>query len=303
VRLLPALLALIPGTLFPSRPACAQYPPLSQVLQRVAEEAEVFRSIARDVVSEETLTHRWLKPPSRFRPRAGQIAVEPPKPKLETRQIVSEYAFGYLKEAPGILHEFRQVVSVDGRRVLAAEKARRSLSLNLRSEDDAVKKQLLRDFEKNGLRGAATTDFGQILLLFSKRRLPGYRFEPKGTARLGAEEVILYSYEETRNESLTVFAGRNTVHQALKGELWVRKSDFVPLRVTMDAERPENDYFIHIDAAVDYAPTAHGVVLPVSVLHRESAKGVVLTENQYRYAPFKKFSAETELKFEIQDPK
>ncbi len=276
---------------------------LPDILQRVAEEAEVFRSVAKDVVSEETLTHRWLKPPSRFRPRAGQDAIEPPKPKLETREVVSEYAFGFLKEAPGVLHEFRQVVSVDGKKVLAAEKARRSLSLNLRSEDDILKKQMLRDFEKHGLRGAATTDFGQILLMFSKRRLPGYRFKVKGESRMGADEAIQLTYEETRKESLTVFAGRDTLHQALKGELWVRKQDFVPLRVTMDAERPENDYAVSIQATVDYAPTAHGVVMPVSVLHREIAKGVVLTENQYRYAPFKKFSAETELKFEIQESK
>ncbi len=292
-----ALLALIPAA------ARSQAPPAAEILRRVAEEAEVFRSAARDMVSEETLTHRWMKPPSRFRPRVGQTALEAPKPTLESREVISEYAFGSLKEAPGLLHEFRQVVSVDGRKVVSAEKARRTLSLNLRSDDDRVKKQMLRDFEKHGLKGAATTDFGQILLLFMRRRQSGYRFEMKGESRVGADDAIVLGYEEIRNESLTVFAGRDTVHQALKGELWVRKPDYMPLRVTMAVERPEGDYVITIDATVDYAPTAHGVLMPVSVLHRESAKGMVLTENQFRYAPFKKFSAETELKFDVQEIK
>ena len=43
------------------------------------------------------------------------------------------------------------------------------------------------------------------------------------------------------------------------------------------------------------------VVTPVSVTHREFAKGELITENLFRYSPFKKFGAEAELKFEVDE--
>ena len=135
--------------------------------------------------------------------------MEKPKISYETREAVSEYGYGAFAESPGVLHEFRKVVSVNGRAVLSAEKARRTLSFGLKSRDDHLKKQLLKDFEKQGItRGA--TDFGQMLLLFSKRRLSAYRFAMKGEGMIGADAVYIVSYEETGGQSLTVFEGNQT---------------------------------------------------------------------------------------------
>ena len=49
----------------------AQAQTLPQILSRVSEEAEVFRHVAPEVLAEETLTQRGVKPPGRFRPRVG----------------------------------------------------------------------------------------------------------------------------------------------------------------------------------------------------------------------------------------
>lgn len=277
----------------------AQQP--DEILRRMSEEAEVFAANARDVVATETLTHREAKPPSRFRPRVGTAVMERPKIRYETREMVSEYGYGALAESPAVLHEFRQIVSVDGRRVLTAEKARRTLSLGLKSRDDHVKKQILKDFEKQGItRGA--TDFGQVLLLFTKRRLGGYRFAMKGDGMIGADPVVIVGYEETTSQSLTVFEGNQMSRAPMRGEIHARKPDFLPLRVTMSVERKQRDGLpVRTEAVVDYTPSPHGILTPASVIHREFAKGELITENLFRYSPFKKFGAEAELKFDVDE--
>src|SRR5690349_9732472 len=184
--------ALLPG----------QTLPLDQILSRVSEEAEMFRKVAPQTLSEETLTQRSLKPQPRFRPRVGATAKAPPpyKPEYATREIISEYSFASLRAAPGAMHEFRQVISVDGRPVSSAENARHALGLGLRSEDDRARKRMLEDFQKNGLRGAAN-DFGQLILLFTKRELHNYDFRIEGPTRLGADEALMLGFDQRQGSS------------------------------------------------------------------------------------------------------
>src|ERR1035438_5649218 len=85
---------------------------LHAILSRISEEAEVFRRVAPQVLAEETLIQRALKPASRFHPRMGAGAAKPLAPARKTREIVSEYSFGTLQDAPESLTEFRQVISV-----------------------------------------------------------------------------------------------------------------------------------------------------------------------------------------------
>src|SRR5262252_8578689 len=100
-----------------------------ELLSRVAEEAESLQQNAPKSLTTETLQQRTLLPASRFRPRIGRAAIEPQKPRLQVREIVSEYSVGALKEsASGYLCEFRQVISVDGSKVQSAESARHALS-------------------------------------------------------------------------------------------------------------------------------------------------------------------------------
>jgi hypothetical protein len=47
----------------------------------------------------------------------------------------------------------------------------------------------------------------------------------------------------------------------------------------------------------------HGFLVPTWVVHRHLINGAVLTENHYRYEPFKLFSADAEIQFtELPDP-
>jgi hypothetical protein len=275
----------------------AQQADIQKMIARTSEEAEVFAHAARSVLSEEQFNQRSRKHPPRFHPRIGDAAVKPPKEEFRTREIVSEYGYSSFLDSPAALHEFRTVISVDGRKVQTVEKARRTLTLGMRSADDNVKKQMLKDFEKHGLTGAAT-DFGQLILLFTKHRLADYQFALAGQDRIGADTAAVLSFKQkTGQESLTTFTGRAALHTGLEGFLWVRMPDYLPLRIRLLSSRKDGPYVINTEGTVDYVMSAHGCVMPAAVVHKESIAGKLITENIFHYTPFRKFGAESELKF------
>jgi hypothetical protein len=158
---------------------------------------------------------------------------------------------------------------------------------------------MLRDFEKHGLIGAAT-DFGQLILLFTKRRLADYEFAVAGQDRIGADTATVLSFKQkTGQESLTIFAGNAALRSQLQGFVWVRNPDYLPLRIRLLSSRKDGPLVINTVGAVDYAMSAHGCVLPASVVHRDTIGGKLITENIFQYTPFRKFGAESELKFDV----
>ena len=278
--------------------AWAQQSDIPKMTGRLAEEAEVFAHVARAVLSEEKLAQRTRKPVPRFHPRVGDGATKL-KDEFLTREIVSEYGYSSFKDSPAALHEFRTVISVDGKKVLAPEKARRALTLGVKSTDNATKKQMLRDFEKHGLIGAAT-DFGQLILLFTKRRLPDYQFAVIGQDRIGADTATILGFKQKGGqEALTIFEGNTALRAALQGVIWVRNPDYLPLRIKLLSARKEGAYVVNTEATVDYAMSPHGCILPAAVVHRDTVAGKLITENLFQYAPFRKFGADSELKFDV----
>ena len=119
---------------------------LNSALRRLAEEAAVFSRVAPQAVSEETLLQRVRNKPSRFQPRQGPA----PDPGFRSRRIVSEYGYTTFEDSPGVLHELRRVIEVDGRPVRTRLEARTSLSLGMATRDDRVKRRMLREFELCG---------------------------------------------------------------------------------------------------------------------------------------------------------
>jgi hypothetical protein len=277
-----------------------QQPQLSDLLSRAAEEAEILRQNAPKALTQETLEQRTLMPPSRFRPRIGKAAAEPLKPRLMVREIVSEYSVGTLKDSESNnLIEFRQVISVDGRKVQSVEKARHALSLGITSADDRVRKRMLEDFAKNGLVDIAT-DYGIILLAFSKRLQENLESTLAGETQIGADDVwVIHWKQRDAAAGMLEFHGNQAARRSLQGTLMVRKSDSLPLRIQAWSEHDK----IRDDATVDYVQSAHGFLTPVSVVYHHVVNGQLITENHYRYEPFKMFSADAEIKFtELPDP-
>jgi hypothetical protein len=288
-----ALLSLLLATQAP-----APQPTLPEILARVAEEAEVLAQNVPKALTQETLEQRAITPPPRFLPRVGKAATVTPRPQLAVREIVSEYSVGTLKESDSRnLLEFRQVVSVDGRPVQSAEHARHALSLGIQSPDDRVRKRMLEDFARYGLVDVAT-DYGLILLDFTKRGLENMQLKLAGETRVGAERALVFSWRQTSTAGGELeFYGNQAVRRPLQGLLFVRKSDGLPLRVQAWAEHQDAKHTVRDEASVDYALSSHGFLMPASVVHRHRVDGQLRIENLYRYEPFKLFSADAEINF------
>lgn len=279
-------------------------PEVREILSRVAEEAEVLQQNAAKAVTTETLEQRALLPPTRFRPRRGTIAADTPQVRIAVREVVSEYSVGALRESESRnLVEFRQVVTVDGRRVRTPESARRTLSMGIQTEDDRIRKRMLQEFASLGLVDIAT-DYGLILLAFSKRGQGNMVIEPVGESRMGVDDAVVLRWQQTSSaEGQLEFRGRNVARHAMAGDLWVRKSDGLPLRVRAVVEHGDGKRTIRDEASVEYALSVHGFLTPASVVHRHVVDGQLLTENHYRYEAFKLFSADIDIKFtEVTDP-
>jgi hypothetical protein len=282
--------------------ACALSPAqssLPDLLSRVAEEAEKLQQNAPKSLTREVLVQRTMMPGSRFRPRIGEkaTAVVPPR-RLLVREIVSEYSVGTLKESVvQNLTELRQVISVDGRKIQSPERARHALSLGITSPDDRIRKRMLEDFARHGLVDIAT-DYGIILLAFTKRGLEKMKVEPAGEEQVGADAAWVLNWQQTSPDAgMLEFRGKQTSRLALQGRLLVRQSDGLPLRIQSWSENTQATQKVRDEATVDYVQSAHGFLTPASVIHRHIVDDKVITENLYRYEPFKMFSADAEIKF------
>ncbi|HEY1217721.1 MAG: hypothetical protein ABSE42_18485 [Bryobacteraceae bacterium] len=289
-----------PSTMAAAKSAIEASAPL---LARVAEEADAMAQNITRTLTTETLEQRGIRQPARFRPRAG-AAASAPSARSTVRQVVSEYSVGTLKETDSHdLHEFRQVISVDGRPVQTEESARHALSLGMQSPSDRIRKRMLEQFAKHGLVDVAT-DYGLILLEFTRRGWANLVFGPYAEARIGTDTALVLGWKQISTAGGELeFHGRQAVRQSLQGRLWVRKSDGVPLRVEAWAEVQDGGHRLRDQASVDYVMSAHGFPTPASVVHRHSVDGQLMTENLYRYEPFKMFSAEADIKFtEVPEP-
>ena len=90
------------------------------------------------------------------------------------------------------------------------------------------------------MQGAAT-DFGQILLLFSRGNQERYEITAAGPRLLGTVPTQVFHYQQLDGpHALTVFRGdagaaRPAQRLSVEGEIWVREADGLPLRITMTA--------------------------------------------------------------------
>ncbi len=283
-------------------PAFAQMT-VSQALVRISEEASVFQENLPKTVAQETLTQQAILPPSRFVALGSRSILTPPKQRIATHEVVSEYSVGPLKNSDSQnLFEFRKVVTVDGKAVRSAESARRELTLGVRSQDDNVRKRMLQEYARFGLVDVAS-DYGLILLAFTTRGLKTMQVRPAEESRIGAEAALVFDWKQVSSDAGELeFRGRVAVREALQGKLWARASDGLPLRVQAWAEYEQSKHKIRDEATVEYVMSSHGFLTPASVLHRHIVDGQMLTQNLYRYDAFRLFASDSELKFtEIPD--
>jgi hypothetical protein len=269
-----------------------------QLAASLSKEADAFRKIAPDVVGQETLFQRAMKPgKGGLHIRVGASVQKPPEPVWQERRVLSEYSFAAFAGEGGALHELRRVTSVDGRAVQDSKKAQQELAAIVTAPDDKRKKELLEQFEKYGLVGAVT-DFGQLLLLFDSHDVMHYEFTYRRTEMQGLARLLVFGYQQIDGPGgLTVIdatrGGESQQNVPIGGEVWVGENNFIPVRITLATENGA----VREEASVDYSMSAYGALLPVFTEHRELRDGKVLVENKFGYADFHKFDAASQIKF------
>jgi hypothetical protein len=257
--------------------------PAPDVLGRVAKEAELLARKIPAAVSRETLEQR--------RVRAIGSPVEnadnQPAELHLTRTIVSEYTVAPLQDSPSKeLVEFRQVTAVNGHAAQSAESARHALSQGVLSPGESARKRMLEDFARYGLVDAAT-DYALVLLAFTSAGQENLKILPAGEDLIGTDDALAFAWTQSAPGGGELsFDAKQSSRQPLTGKLWARKSDGLPLRVSVWAVRTVNGHAIRDEATIDYVASGHGFVAPASVLHHHVVDGQLRTENLYRYGPF-----------------
>lgn len=270
--------------------ALAQDALVAQALPQIAKQASKFWQTAPGYVAKETLKQKAAVMPKR-KFRIGGGAVDPPKPEMKDREIVSYYAISSFRNTPEALHEFRQVMSVDGKEAASDASVLEKFRAALASPDDRSKKALEVDFEKTGL-AIAATDFGQLVLLFTKANLEKYTFAPQSTGLIGADRAIVIAFRQNAGaESFRIVESGRQMNEPLSGELWVRDSDFVPLRITLTVSRRDQHEEVRDEARVDYELKSDGTLLPASVVYRRFRNDELWVENVYEYSDWQALKA------------
>jgi len=274
-------------------------------IARLSQEAGAFQRISPSLLGKETLQQRAKKAaPARFRPRVGQAAKTPPPPVWQDRQVVSEYAFVELAGESETLHEIRKVLSVDGHPV-TAKKGEESLARIISLKDDQRERELLKEFEKYGLAGAVT-DFGPLLMLFTPSEIDHYGFNFKGEQMLGSTKAFVLKYSQIDGpEPFTIFESASKDnhpqdqprHVRVQGEVWVRQDDYLPLRITVAVSEGDGASAVREGAAVDYASSQFGVLVPAAVDHKEFLGGQLSVQNSFVYKDFHRFAADSQINF------
>lgn len=272
-------------------------PRLAPVLTRVSEEAHILAQNGRRFVGVEKMRQKGRAAPPRFKIRFGADPNDAPAAGYKTTEVVSEYSFGSLKSAPGELRELRRVVSVNGKPVRDKLRARLELAQGMASDADRVNRQMLQDLEAHGLVGAVT-DLGQMLLMFNRQGLGEFEFDIlRPNEQLNGEPVTVIGYRQTGGSLGRVYHGRDLARVALSGELWVRQSDSLPLRITAEVPVAEGKQPVLHRMSVDYARVSQGVLLPARSAYTRTQNTTTLVETNVEYADFKMFTAEAEIKF------
>lgn len=260
-------------------------PKLQEALFRLSREATAFWQSAPGFIGREAINQRVLIV---HRKRSG--ATDPKhKNEFKSQEVISWYAFGSLRRAPEALREFRRVFEIDGKPVEPELTAKSVFASEMKSRDDGARQDLLQQFENKTLASAAT-DFGQLLLLFTKKNLDKYSFERTTPTRVGADVALAIAFKQVGgDQALRIVDGSKKTTQRLQGDILVRQGDYLPLRISLSSSRTFKKNDIRDDATIDYSVT-QGTLLPASLTHRRFVNDELIAESTYRYSSWERLA-------------
>ena len=246
-----------------------QQPDLPNTLTAISKQASQFWQSAPNFTAHETLEQRFIV---RRHPRLHIHLSPPPRgPQYRQRTLQCWYGFTTLRDAPEALVEVRD------------PSAREALEQAL-AASDRRKRELIHRFEHDNSRGLAM-DVGQIILLFTRARVDQYSFQVTRTATLASDPVwVIIFHQKTGDASLRIQEPGHSLRAPVQGELWVRQSDQLVLRITLMNSRQDGKIAIRDEATVDYAPNPVTAVLPSVATYRRYLNERLYFENISHYA-------------------
>ena len=257
-------------------------PRLAPAGNRIAEASERFSLTAQQYMCRETLEQRAIRPRSVRKAKGNTVALGS-APQYDHRRIVSFYSFTTFGRSP-VVREIRQVLIVDKETLTKEFEGRRSFRKALLSRDDEAKGYLSNGFGAEVLSGIAT-DMGQMVLLFDRDSIKNFAFEYDRDETIAGIATMVIRYTQKRGkEGVRIDEGGKKTKEPLKGWLWVRLPDFLPLRITMISAHSEKKHDIREEAEVDYAEYPNGALLPAAVIHRRWDTDILAAEDDFRYS-------------------
>lgn len=247
---------------------------VSDALYRISREASGLWQTAPRFLAKEAITQKAAVT-QRKRGKPATIV-------LLTREIVSYYSLAALKGAPEALREFRHTFAIDGSSIEDEKWALEEFRSELQSKDDPAKRALIDAFEKRCLSSAAT-DFGQLLLLFTRPNLQNYDFKLAGETRVGDDNAWRISFTQKAGKEslhLTELGAKRT--DKLQGEITVRQGDYLPLRIDLNDSHMRAESEIRDEVKLAYMVVSGGL-LPAALVYHRYVNNQLVLESAYRY--------------------
>jgi hypothetical protein len=179
-------------------------------------------------------------------------------------------------------HETRTAPAIDGLNAADVSAIRHAMSTGVSD----TRRSALEDYEHAELEGAIT-DFGPLLLLFAAPHQRDYEFTLGDPDKISGDAALVLHYRQLAGaDGLTLFDGNTADREPVEGDIWLRESDLLPLRITLKSRKAlSKNYSIDTTATVDYTPTPFGLA-PASVVQRQYLNSNLLVENTLRYSNY-----------------
>lgn len=252
-----------------------------KLTERLGEEADSFEKSAHWVIGVETLQQTI---PAGFQVSRRGIATKVPERK---RVVVSQYSYVPVDEKGGSLREARNVLTVDGLR-WNKKRSLEGLAHSLTARDDIQRRKSLEAFESHGLAGTVT-DCSQAILLFARGNASKFEFSFEGSEQdeFGAPLEVYRFGQLDGNQAIRIFEGKTVLADKIRGKVWFRLSDQMPVRIGIETVRATQQSKMRDTIVVSYQRSDFGFLLPSRVLHEQYEDGNLNVIDAFEYSEFR----------------
>jgi hypothetical protein len=286
---------------------------------RVIEELQGMGAGARTVEALHALRDATANLPAPLKPPiAAPAPPAPPKPppSLEEQdriiKQVREYAISYTDRLPDFLctQVTRRYVDPTGMEFWHQEDVLTArLSYAERKENYQlilVNNRAVYGSNYEALGGAISSgEFGSMMKeIFEPESQADFHWDHWGKLRGRAAYVFGYRVAQNRSKWHVNYQRTQDIVPGYHGLIYVDQESPAVLRVTLEAELPPTFPLQEVTDTLDYdmaTISGHDYMLPLKAVVR-MREGKILAKNDVEFRLYRKFSAETEIKFDTPDP-